>query len=51
MQKILDNAVAPMEFKIFNTKKKYDLGKTNEKSLFVKEILKETIDYVELRGY
>lgn len=41
MKKILNNTVSPMDFKIFLLKNKYNLNKTDEKSTFVKEILKE----------
>lgn len=41
LQKILDKAVSPMDFKIFMAKNKFDISKTDEKSAFIKEILKE----------
>lgn len=41
MQKLLDNALTPTAFKLHILKNKYNLEKLEEKTLFVKEALKE----------
>ena len=40
LQELIDNAFSDIEFKINFTKEKYNLNKTNEKALFIKEVLK-----------
>lgn len=41
MQELLQNAVTPMDFKIYIAKNKYNLEKNSGKTSFVKEVLKE----------
>ena len=41
MQKLLDNAVTPMAFKLQVLKNKYNLEKLDQKTAFIKEALKE----------
>ena len=47
MQKLLDNAMTPMAFKLLVLKKKYDFNKIDDKRLFVKEALKEVSKLTE----